>query len=174
MNNVTRLIVGSVIILLIGGGAFAFSQWSGAEKTGPAQEQAEQDASGISEDDRAPFEEIGANYVSESEGTFELADSIDCAGDAYEWESPTLSCEEAVTQLREVGNTELALGRAFVELGADIASKYHMRTVVTYLDRMNTEYSHEVSAVFFDAEILEGMKTMNSYNKSLLEAALER
>ncbi|MBP7770326.1 MAG: hypothetical protein KA066_00205, partial [Candidatus Pacebacteria bacterium] len=98
---------------------------------------------------------------------------IDCVRYEYEWESATLSCTEAKAQLRKIGNAEQMLGQSLIKLGSDSASDPEIRAVINNLDQLNAYYELEVSVAIFDNEILSEMRTTNSYNKSLLKAALE-
>ncbi|MDO8463462.1 MAG: hypothetical protein Q7S96_04310 [bacterium] len=177
MNNLKNIITGGIITLVIGGTAFTFNQQAVvdnfAEDTGFTQEQAEQYVNNVSEDELVPFDEIGADYVAEGEETLEFATSIDCVNYEYEWESATLSCSTGKAQLQEIGNAEQSLGREYIKLGSDSASENDMRTAVGLLDQLNSFYSLEVSVAAFDNQILNEMRLTNSYNKSLLNAALE-
>lgn len=121
-----------------GGAAFTFSQQdvidNFSNETGLTQEQAAQYINEIPEEELVSFDELGADYVSESQVTFDLANEIDCVNYEYEWESPTLTCSVAKAQLNQLGNSERSLGQAYIKLSADTASESDIRTVIRYLD----------------------------------------
>lgn len=177
MDNLKNIAIGGVITLLVGGTAFTFNQQDVidnlAEDTDLTQEQAEQYINNISEDELASFEEIGSDYISEGAETLALADGIDCINYEYEWESPTLSCATGKSQLQRIGNSEQSLGRAYMRLSSETASEDDMRTVIDYLNQLNIDYELEVAVIAFDKNTIDEMKMTNSYNKSLLRAALE-
>lgn len=177
MDSIKNIITGGIITIFVGGAAFSFSQQDVidnlASDTGLTAEQAEQYVNNIPEEDLASWDEIGAMYVSESELTRASANEIDCINYEYEWESNTLTCSQGKTQLVKIANTEKLLGQSYTKLSSDEATPDDMRTVIMYLNQLDSDYAHEVSLAVFGNAALEEIKMTNSYNKSLLKAALE-
>ena len=60
-----------------------------------------------------------------------------------------------------------------MRLSSETASEDDMRTVIDYLNQLNIDYELEVAVIAFDKNTIDEMKMTNSYNKSLLRAALE-
>jgi len=177
MDSIKNIITGGIITLVVGGAAFTFSQEAVidnfAKDTGLTQEQAEQYVNNIPEDELVSFDELGENYISAGEDTLEYLNSIDCDNYEYEWESATLPCATGKAQLRKTGNTEKLVGQGFIALSSDSATKEDMSAVIGYLDQLNSDYSLEISRVIYGKSAIDEFKKTNSYNKSLLKAALE-
>ena len=177
MDLIKNLVIGGAITLVVGGTVFAFNQQdvvdNFAEETGYTQEQAAQYVTNVSEDELASFDSLGTDYISESEETLKLANSLDCVNYEYEWESASLSCGTAKNQLQTIARAEESLGRAYIQLNSENASESDMRSAMRCIDLLNSAYNNEISKVFFDSEVLKEIELTNSYNKSLLRSALE-
>ncbi|MFM2339696.1 MAG: hypothetical protein RLZZ360_332 [Candidatus Parcubacteria bacterium] len=177
MDNIKNIIVGGVVTLLIGGTAYTFTQQdvinNFSEDTGMTQEEATEYVTNMKEEDMVSFAEVGNDYLKESKNTQEMADSLDCENYEYGWETPTLTCVKGKSQLEIVAAAELALSEAYIKLDTDVASQDDMREVISRLDALNQAYELEVSVGMFEAEALSQIKTTNSFNKSLIKAALE-
>lgn len=177
MDSIKNIIGGGIITIFVGGAAFSFSQQdvvdNFASDTGMTQEQAEQYVNAIPEEELATWTEIGTDYVTESGKTLVMANEIDCVNYEYEWESPTLTCSQGKAQLQKIANTEKSLGQSYIKLDSDTAVAEDMRTTISFLDMLDSDYEHEISTTVFDTKVLDEIKTTNSYNKSLLKAALE-
>jgi hypothetical protein len=176
MDNIKGIITGGVITLLIGGTAYTFNQQqvidNFASDTGMTQEEATQYVNSVTEEDMVSFTEAGTDYVNESKDTLAMIKEIDCTTYEYEWETPTLSCLIAKQQLQRIANSELALGNAIMQLDASSATNADIRTAIARLDELNANYDLEVSKTLFDAQVIYEMKMTNSYNKSMLQSAL--
>jgi len=176
MDYVKNIVGGGIITLVIGGAAFNFTQEdvvnNMADDTGLTQQQAEQYINAIPADELVSFTEVGSGYVAESIMTFQLADQIDCVDYEYEWETISLTCATGKKQLQQVGAAERSLGQAYIALGADAASESDIRTVIRYLDQLNQTYELPMSRVVLDTETIKELQLTNSYNKSVLRAAL--
>ena len=172
-----RKIVGIVVSLVIGGTVYTFSQADLIEnfskETGLTQQEAQQYVENIPEDDLATFDEIGSELVVEGKYSLSMVDEIDCVNYEYEWESPSLTCNEGKAQLKKIGNSEIALGKAYIELDAEDAGGVEMNAVIRNIDRLNKDYDLEIFAVLLDPQDIEEMKKTNSYNKALIQSALE-
>ena len=172
-----RKIVGIVISLVIGGTVYTFSQTDLIENfskdTGLTQQEAEQYVGEISEEDLDSFSNIGSDFIAEGQEILITAEEIDCINYKYEWESSNLTCSEGKTQLLKIGNSEIALGKAYIELDAEDAGVVEMNAVISFIDRLNKDYDLEIIAVLLDPENIDDMKKTNSYNKALIQSALE-
>lgn len=177
MDNLKNIITGGIITLVVGGAAFTFTQEAVvdnfAKDTGLTQEQAEQYVNNIPEEELVSFDKLGQSYISASEDTLEYSNSIDCESYEYEWESVTLSCAAGKAQLRKTSNTEKLVGQGFITLSSDSATREDMSSVIGYLDQLNSDYSLAISRAIFEETVLDEFKKTNSYNKSILKAALE-
>jgi hypothetical protein len=177
MDNLKNIITGGIITLFIGGSAYTFSQQdvvdNFATDTGLTQEQAEQYVNSVPEEELIPFDEVGSGYVDESEKTLSTKDEIDCVNYEYEWETPTLTCAVAKSQLQKIATSELSVGRSFIKLSSENATEDDIRTAISHLDQLNINYDLEINKAMFDEQSLEEMKKTNSYNKALLQSALE-
>ena len=172
-----KKIVGTVITLVIGGTVYTVSQADIAKNfskdTGLTQQEAEQYVSEIKEEDLVPFGEIGSGFISEGQDLVSAAADIDCDNYYYEWESPTLTCEEGKSQLRRVGNSEIALGKAYKVLDTEEASEEDISLVIRNIDSLNRDLSLDIVTLTLDPPTIDDMKKTNSYNKALLQAALD-
>jgi hypothetical protein len=177
MDNIKGAITGGIITLIIGGTAFTFSQQdvvnNFASETGLTQEQAEQYVNSIPEEELVSWEELGSALVDESKETHVLGADIDCDNYEYEWESATLTCSQGKAQLQRIANTEQSLGQAFLKLDSDSASEEDMRMTIELLDQMNAAYQLEIGRAVFESDALDEIIMTNTYNKSILKAALE-
>jgi len=170
-------IIGGIITLAIGSAVFSVSQTDIAKNlskdTGMSQQEAEQYVENVTEDDLVPFDEVGSSYISSGQDTLDVVSEIDCVNYSYEWETTNLSCEQAKSQLKTSGNNEIALGKAYKVLDTDLASTEDIATVIKLIDKVNKDLELEIiSQIYTPAEIFE-IKKGNSYNKALLQAALD-
>ncbi len=172
-----KKIIGAVITLVIGGTVYTFSQAdvvkNFSKDTGLTQQEAEQYVSGIKDEDLAPFDEIGSDFISEGQELIEAANDIDCVNYVYEWESYTLNCEEAKSQLRRFGNNEIALGKAYRALESEEADEDEISLVIRNIDRLNSDLSLDIVTWMLDPPTIDEIRKTNSYNKALLQAALD-
>lgn len=177
MDNIKNIVTGGVITLFVGGAAFTFSQQdvidNFSDDTGLTQEQAEQYINDIPEDEMVSWSEVGSTYIRGGEETLAVVSDIDCVNFEYEWESTAFTCSGAKNQLQKIASIERSLGLAYIQLDSDAATEDDMRTVIRYLDQMNSDYDLEASTVFFDGPSIAEVQMTNSYNKSLLKTALE-
>lgn len=170
-------IVKTVIVLTIGGTIYTFSQADVVKNfsrdTGLSQQEAEQYVSGIKEEDMAPFDEIGAEFVNEGQSLVDSAAGIDCTSYEYEWESPTMSCYEGKSQIEKIGNSEIALGNAYKIIATKEASEDDISLVISNIDILNDDLSLDIVSAILDPPTVDDIKKRNSYNKALLQAALD-
>jgi hypothetical protein len=172
-----KKIIGTVITLVIGGTVYTFSQAdvvkNFSKDTGLTQQEAEQYVSEIKDEDLAPFGEIGSDFISEGQDIVEAANEIDCVNYEYEWESYTLNCEEGKSQLKRFGNSEATLGRAYRALESEEAGEDEISSVIRNIDKLNSDLSLVVVTWILDPPTIDKIKKTNSYNKALLQAALD-
>jgi len=102
-----------------------------------------------------------------------MASEVDCVDYEYEWESPTLTCEEGKSQLKRFGNSGIALGRAYKVLDTEEAGEDDISSAIGKIDRLNSDLGLDIVTWMLDPPTIDGMKKENSYNKALLQAALD-
>lgn len=174
--SIKDLIGAGIITVVIGGSTYTVSQSdvidNFATDTGSSQEAAREYVEGVKEEDLVPYDELGNSYVESGRETLAAAQSIDCVNYTYEWESPTLACNQGVTQLTKIGNNELSTGKAYLKLSQDNATRADIRSTITQLDNLNLSYRYEIAKYIMGDTHTETTNT-NSYNKALLEAALQ-
>lgn len=170
-------IIGTIITLVIGGTAFSVSQAdivkNFSKDTGMSQQQAEEYVEKISEDEMVPFDKLGSDFISEGQKIIGFASEIDCVNYSYEWETGTLSCEKGKSQIKKFGDSEIALGKAYTTLASESASTEDMSSVIRSIDRLNADLNSEIVIKLLDSPTIDELKKTNSYNKALLQAALD-
>lgn len=170
-------LIKGIITLAIGGTVYSVSQADVAKNfskdTGMSQEQAQQYVESVKEEDLVPYDELGADYVTEGQETIGMAAQIDCVNYTYEWESAALTCQTGKSQLKNIGDAEVALGRAYTRLASDTATTEDITLVIGLIDKLNTSYNSAIAMLLFDPVARDEMKKANSYNKATLQAALD-
>ncbi len=163
--------------MLIGGTIYTVSQsdiiQNFSEDTGLTQEQAEQYINAIPEDELAPWDEMGSDFINQGRDLLSIVNEIDCVNYEYEWESVVLSCPKAKTQLDKLARDSNALGQAYTKLGSDSASKEDIAETIRLIDQLNSDYQLGVVSILIDWSTVDETKKTNSYNKAVLKAALE-
>ncbi|QQG41331.1 MAG: hypothetical protein HYV90_04165 [Candidatus Woesebacteria bacterium] len=166
-----------IITIAIGGTIFTISQTDLAKnfskETGLTQEQAQQYVENIKDEDLASFDKIGSDFVSDGKGILSTNSSIDCVNYTYEWESSVLTCQKGKSQLATIGNDEIALGQAYIKLASDSATRDDISKVISLIDRLNTDLKFEIVTSMLSPQTIDEMRKSNSYNKALLQTALE-
>ncbi len=177
-DEIKNKIIGGVVVLVIGGTGFAVSQTdivsNFAEETGMSQEQAEQYAKD-SQDEMESFSKIGDDFINSGNTTISDASTIDCLNYTYEWEDPSLSCNDGKDQLLIIGNGDIELGTCYKTLDTDLgdAAKPKIQECIQEIDENNANYDLPIASRLIDSSETEEMKKSNLYNKSILRAALE-
>ena len=165
-----------IITIVIGGTIFTISQTdlvkNFSKDTGLSQEQAQQYVENVSEDDLVPYDKLGSDLTSDGQEILTLTSDIDCVNYTYKWETDTLSCEKGKSQLIRLGNDEIALGKAYTVLASESASREDMSSVISLIDKLNADLRLEIVSILNPQTIDEARKT-NSFNKALLQSALE-
>jgi hypothetical protein len=177
MDNIKSIVVGGIITLIIGGGAYTFSQVDFAKNfasdTGLTQEQAEEYINSVTEDDLASWKEVGSSYIEEGQVIIDSANEIDCLNYEYEWESATLPCVKGKMQLEKVGKDSKLLGQMYIKLDSDSATEKDISEVIRLIDQYNSDYNFEIISYMIDLPEIDEIKKTNLYNKALLKTALE-
>lgn len=172
-----KKIIGGVITLVIGGMVFSVSQKdlvkNFSKETGMSQEESQQYVDSIKEEDFVAYDKIGADKVTEGESIIKTIASIDCEKYTYEWETPTLSCSKAKAQFMATAKDEVALGKAYIVLSTSTATKADIRNVINLIEANNNDLNFEIINIMLDKKTIEEEKKINSYNKALLQTALE-
>ena len=177
MDSIKSIVTGTVITLIIGGTVYNINQedviQNFADDTGLTQEQAELYINEIPEEELETFSVIGSDFVNEGQELLTMANDIDCINYEYSWESVTLSCLEGKSQLNKLAKNTNSLGYAFKKLDSDSASKEDIAETIRLIDQLNTDYELEIFYILWDRSTINEAKKTNSYNKSILKAALE-
>lgn len=166
-----------IITIAIGGTIFTFSQTdlvkNFSKETGLSQKEAQQYVESVSEDDLVPYDKLGSDFISDGQDILSSSREIDCANYSYDWETSTLSCEKGKSQLSKLGNDEIALGKAYTILASESASREDMSSVISLIDRVNTDLNSEIVSQILDSQTIAELRKTNSFNKALLQSALE-
>lgn len=172
-----KKIIGAVITLVIGGTVYTFSQSdvakNFAKNTGLSQQEAEQYVSNIKDEDLVAFSKIGSDFISDGQDIIKTANDIDCVNYTYEWESSTLTCNEGKSQLTRIGNSEVTLGKSYQKLDTEDATENDISLTIKNIDRLNADFGLGIVAKILDPSTIDEMKKTNSYNRALLQTALE-
>lgn len=170
-------IIGGIITLVIGGTLYQVNQADivnyFSKDTGLTKQEAEKYVSEVKEDDLVPYDQLGTDYISDGQDMVKAANEIDCENYEYEWESYTLKCDKGKTQLRILGNNEIALGKAYKSLASDDAGREEISLVIRNIDTLNSSLSFEVVNWLLEPSDIDDIRKTNSYNKALLQAALD-
>jgi len=172
-----KKVVGTIITLVIGGVVFTFSQAdvvkNFSKDTGLSQQEAQQYVNNIKKEDLASFDKIGSDFISFGQNVEKMANGIDCNNYTYKWESNNLSCEEGKSQVYTLGVNEVDLGDAYKVLDTKTATKDDMSLVIRDIDTLNADLGLDVVTSLLDQSFIGELKKENSYNKALIEAALD-
>ena len=175
--SIKDLATGTVITLLIGGTAYTVSQTdvirNFADDTGLTQEQAEQYKNKISDEEFVSFNQLGSDFINDGQELLSLASEIDCVNYEYEWESASLSCYQGKTQIEKIGRDSISLGQAYRKLDSDSASADDISETIVLIDQLNSDYQLQIVNSVLDRSTIDEIRRTNSYNKAILQAALE-
>lgn len=175
--GVKEIIAGGVVTLVIGGTAYTVNQQdvvnNFANDTGLSEQQASEYVNNVKEEDLVEYDELGKSYIEGGESYLSTANDIDCDNYDYEWQTPTLTCSKGKQQLVELGNDEISLGESYVRLSAPDASRIDISKTISLLSEVNSNYDLEIVGNLLETADIEEITNTNSYNKALLEAALQ-
>lgn len=170
-------IIGGIITLVIGGVVYSVNQTAVVQNfskdTGMTQQEAKEYVENVKEDDLVAYDELGSSFISEGQDILKVANETDCNDYSYEWETNTLSCDEGKSQLAEFGNSEIALGKAFIKLSSESATTEDISSAIQLIDQVNANYNLEIISEVLDNNTINESKKTNSFNKALLQAALD-
>jgi hypothetical protein len=178
MDNIVKVITGAIVTIVIGGAVYNVSQSDiiknfaiNAEIT---EEQAEQYVQNIPEDELASWTEIGYDLISDGQSILETSNEIDCVNYEYEWESLSLSCSDGKKQLFEIGEDRILLGESYVKMDLYLElPENEIEETIRLIDQEEANYDFEIFDKMFERLEIDEMKKTNSYNKALLQTALE-
>ncbi len=179
MDDIKTLVIGTIVTVIIGGTAYTVSQSdivnNFADDTGMTQEQAERFITEIPEEQlTSSFAELGYEFISGGQMILDIADEIDCINYEYEWESFTLSCFEGKTQMDKIAKSSILLGEAYVRLDSYSEPPVsEIKETIRLIDQLNSDYNLEIVNKSLDWATIDEVKKTNSYNKALLQTALE-
>lgn len=175
--GIKEIVAGGVVTIVIGGTAYTVNQQdvvnNFANDTGLSEQQATDYVNNVKEEDLVEYDVLGKSYIDGGEGYLATAKDIDCENYEYEWQSSTLSCPVGKQQLAELGNDEISLGESYVRLAAPDASKTDINSTISLLSEVNSNYDLEIVGNILDKAEIDEITNTNSYNKALLEAALQ-
>lgn len=170
-------LIKGAIVLTIGGTVYSVSQGdiiqNFSKDTGLSQQAAQEYVESVAEDELVPFGEIGSQFILEGEEVLSIANDMDCINYTYEWESESLSCAQGKSQLTKFAKDSISLGKSYQKLDADSATEEDIASTIKFIDVLNDDFSLEVIVKFLDYEMIDENKKTNSYNKALLQAALD-
>jgi hypothetical protein len=174
---VKELIAGGIVTLVIGGATYTVSQKDVADNfandTGLTQQEAEQYVNNVKEEDLLDYDEVGDSYITDGNTIIASANEIDCVNYDYEWQSASLTCAQGKAQLVQLGNDEISLGKSYIKLGTDSANEADINVTIGLLTDVNAGYDKSIITYLLYPSDIDEAKKANSYNKALLEAALE-
>lgn len=169
--GIKEAVVGGVLTVIIGGTAYTVNKEdvvnNFADDTGLTQQQAEDYVNSVDEEELIPYDKLGADYVKDGNEVLSSVSDIDCANYDYEWETPTLSCEEGKDQLEELGRDEIDLGNAYIKLSSESASSADITATINILDEVNDNYEFEIVDFILDANTISESKNQTPIIKQL-------
>lgn len=174
-----KQIIGGVVTVVIGGTAYTVSQSDIAsnfsKNAGVSQQQAQQYVNNINQSDLKSFSKVGSGLVSDGNTVISNLSSIDCVNYRYQWETPSLTCQDGKNQLQSIGNDEIVLGNCYESLGTDLgsAAKSTINECISDIDTVDSDYNLPIVATALDSKTISDTKNANIYNKSLLQTAVE-
>jgi hypothetical protein len=175
MNDITKVIIGTIATIVIGGVAYNINQSdiikNFADDTGLTQEEAEQYINKVQEESLVSWHEGGSELI--EFGQEILSYLPDCENYSYEWETTTLSCSKGKEQMDKIARDNISLGQAYKKLDTESASKYDVQKTITLIDQLTGSFEFEIFAFIFTQSEIDEMKKTNSYNKALLKTVLE-
>jgi hypothetical protein len=174
---IKELVAGGIVTLVIGGATYTVSQKDVADNfaddTGLSQQEAEQYVSNVKQEDLLDYDEVGDSYITDGNMIISSANEIDCVNYDYEWQSASLTCTQGKAQLMQLGNDEISLGKSYIKLGTDSANEADINVTIGLLTDVNAGYDNTIITYLLYPSDIDEAKKANSYNKALLEAALE-
>jgi hypothetical protein len=72
-----------------------------------------------------------------------------------------------------LGNNEIALGKAYTVLASESASREDISKVISLIDSLNADFNFEIVGYMLKPQDIDEMRKTNSFNKALLQSALE-
>lgn len=173
MKDITKV----VIALVIGGTIYTVNQAdivdNFSKDTGLSQQEAQEYVENVSDDELLPFDELGDEFISDGEYLVGIANEIDCINYEYEWESYSLTCSKGKSQIRKLGRSEIDLGESYKVLATEDATEKDISLTINNIDNVNANLKLEIVTAIIEPSTISESRNTNSYNKALLQAALD-
>lgn len=118
------------------------------------------------------YNELGSSYIEDGEEVIAIANDMDCEKYTYEWESPTLKCDQGISQLTTFGNTEISVGEIFQKIALETATRAEIATAIAQIDKLNESYSDEIISYLLEESEITTNKQANANNKTALQSVL--
>lgn len=173
-----KRIAGGVVTVIIGGTVYSISQAdvvnNFSNNTGLNQNEAQAYVNNIKESDLKSFSELGTSYI--NDGNEVSGTQIDCNNYSYAWVTPSLSCQQGKFQIQKIGRDEIALGNCYKALDSNLgdSGKTKINECISDIDLINADYNLPIVTSILDMKTVEESKKTNTYNKSVLQAALAK
>jgi len=170
-------LIKGAIVLVIGGVAYSFSQADVAKNlskdTGMTEQQATEYIDDIPDDEFGTWTELGEELVYEGKELKQLVTETNCNEWQFDWESPTLSCQEGLSQITIFSNSAIALGNSYIKLDSSSATDIDIRKTINLIGQFNANLALEIIVNVVDELTLSDWYITNSYNKALLQSAFD-
>lgn len=178
-RNAKKLIAAVLALLIVGGFAYTASQtdffYSEPSTEGQSSpDQSEQNIEVQNPQHLGIYSELGSSYTKDAEEILAIADDTDCEKYSYEWESSTLTCEQGVSQLKNFGEIEVAIGKTLQMIAEEKATRTDISSAIAKIDELNQSYSDEIISYFLDEKVITENRRSNTNNKTALQALLDR
>lgn len=174
--GLSKSIIGTIATVIIGGTAYTVSQSDVvknlAQDTGMTQQQAQQYVNGIDKNSLESFSKLGSDLISDGNKAVDTSNGLDCNNYTYAWVSDSLPCFDGQSQLRDVGENEIALGQSYEKLDSNSASSSDISASISAIDVLNGSIHDPIVGKVLDQATITDIEQTNSYNKATLQAAL--
>jgi len=174
-----KQIIGGVVTLVIGGTVYHVNQSNVvsnfAKNTGQTQQQSQQYVNNIKQSDLQSFSQVGQSLVSDGNNILKIKSSIDCENYTYGWATVTLTCNDGVMQLDEIGNDEITLGNCYQALDTNLGDSANSKIneCIQDTNKIENDYKLPVATALLDQTTVTTMSNAAAYNQSVLQAALQ-
>lgn len=173
-----KTIIGGIITLVIGGTTYSISQSSVvnnfAKNTGMTQEQAQKYVKD-SQNNLESFSKVGQEFTSDGKDILNQSKQIDCTNYTYGWVSDSLTCQDGLSQLQNIGNDEITLGSCLASLDSNLGnnSSSTISECINDIDSVDSSYKQPIAQQIINPSQTSQLENTNLYNKSVLQAALQ-
>lgn len=138
------------------------------------QQEAEEYVKNVKEEDLMTAKDLGEDYIRESKETQKMNDTIDCATDQTNFvEDFGADCATVKVELTNMQQSEEKIGKAYIKLADDDASRTEIQNTINVLDEYSTLLKKPIFSKIFEKELIDELIKTTAYNKSLLVTALQ-